>query len=265
VTEHAAESLIARYVRGSEPLPAQEEWALEAHLEVCAGCRARLAAVPDPGLAALVDRTWEQIAPEVAGVAPAPVGSGRLARVLLPVPALVPWTLSAVLVTVLAAFLSLAAGPAGGDTTLLLCAPVVPVLGVAAAWSRALDPMHELAATAARSGLALLLHRTALTLLLTVPLLSAASLLLGTPPLRWLLPGLVCTLVALALGSVVGVERASLAVAGGWLLAVGSPLVAGHPLALPVPVAVPLGSALAIGSVVVLAARADAFTRAGGA
>jgi hypothetical protein len=254
---HASEELIEQYVRAAGPLPAQLEWALEAHLETCADCRARLAAVPDPALAALVDRVWAGIAPQVAAAAPVRT-RGWLVRGLRPVPAMLPWALSTLLVALLAALTSLVTGAPDNDAALLLYAPVVPVLGVAAGWSRALDPLHELAAATPRAGLPLLLRRTALALVLTVPLLVGASALLGTSPLLWLLPGLVCTLVALAAGSVVGVERASAAVATAWLVGIGSAGLAGHPVPeLPVPV----GAGLAIASVVVLVLRAGALGR----
>lgn len=264
-SEHASDALLARYVAGDPALPAELEWGVEAHLESCAGCRARLAAVPDAGVAAVVDAAWEGIVARTARTRPAPLRRRRLRAMLRPVPALVPWLLSAVLVAAATAVVGRVAGLPDGDVPLLLLAPLVPVLGVAVAWSGAVDPMHELAVAAPRGGLALLLRRTLLALVVTVPLLSAASLLVGTAPLLWLGPGAVCVLVALAAGSVVGVERASAAVGVGWLVAVAGPLALTRELpVLPPVVGVPVGVGIAAAAVVVLVLRADAFGRLAG-
>jgi hypothetical protein len=59
-----------------------------------------------------------------------------------------------------------------------------------------------------------------------LPLLAAGSIVVGVSPLVWLLPSLACTLTSLALGSVIGVERAALGVCVVWLLAFLVPVVA---------------------------------------
>jgi hypothetical protein len=261
MTEHLPDALLARYVDGGPALSAELEWAVEAHLEGCADCRAVLAAVPDAGVAALLDTAWAGITARTAGTRPAPRRS-RLRALTRPVPAMAPWMLSAVLVAVVAAVVGRMAGQPDGDAVLLVLAPVVPVLGVAVAWSRAFDPMHELTVAAPRGGLALLLWRTLLGLVLTVPLLTVASVLVGTVPLLWLGPGLVCALLALAGGSVVGVERATAGVGIGWVLVVGAPWVSTHELpVLPAAVAIPVGVGLGAVAAVVLVLRADAFGR----
>ncbi|MDT7785718.1 MAG: hypothetical protein QOF58_4137, partial [Pseudonocardiales bacterium] len=61
ITEHASERLITRYADGDDTIPGDQLWALEAHLESCAGCRAKLSAGPSPATAALVDGVWAQL------------------------------------------------------------------------------------------------------------------------------------------------------------------------------------------------------------
>ncbi|QFU89068.1 zf-HC2 domain-containing protein [Amycolatopsis sp. YIM 10] len=224
--DHASAELIGRYVRGGEIAP-EAEWALEAHLENCAACRARLAEVNDETVTATITAVWSAMEPELAASTPAPARRlrSRLARWLPP--AMLSWLTAATLIAVVATFLGQWTGTPDGDSVLFLLAPVVPVLGVAAAWSASLDPMYELTTASPRAGLFLLLRRTLTVLVLVLPVLGAESLLVGTSPLLWLLPGLACTLVALALGSLFGVERAAVAVAGAWLAGFAPPVVIG--------------------------------------
>jgi hypothetical protein len=64
---------------------------------------------------------------------------------------------------------------------------------------------------------------------------------------------------------VVGVERASAAVAVGWVVAVAGPLAVTRELpVLPPAVGVPVGLGVAAAAVVVLVLRADAFGRMAG-
>lgn len=105
----------------------------------------------------------------------------------------------------------------------LLLAPVLPVLGVAASWSRGLDPAYELTASVPRAGLYLVLRRTASVLAVVVPALLVAGWLTGVTAAQWLLPCLAFTSATLALGGVVGVTRAAAGLAGLWALAVVAP------------------------------------------
>jgi hypothetical protein len=221
---HASTELITRYVAGDSTIGAHTEWALEAHLESCPVCRARLAEVTSlsaSGMSALVDQGWRKLAPVMAVNRPAPARRFRVSAWVTP--AMAPWLCAAVFVALLA--VAFGSVPDAGSVLFLL-APVVPVLGVAAAWSRGLDPMYELTVSTPRAGLALVLRRTAAVLVAVLPLLAAGSVLVGVSPLVWLLPGLACTLTSLALGSVIGVERAALGVCVVWLLVFLAPVVA---------------------------------------
>ncbi len=227
-TEHASRRLIEDYARGEAAMAADTVWALEAHLETCAPCRGSLAAAvatEAPGLAALVDTVRAGLAPQLDDAAVrAPARRLRprwLSAWLTPVMA--PWLAMTVLVTLVALLLDGLASPTlpGGASPVLLVAPVLPLFGVAAAWSRGLDPAYELTAATPRAGLPLLLRRTASVLAVVLPGLLLEGWLTGAmTAAQWLLPCLAFTSTALALGSVVGVTRAAVGLLIGWGVAV---------------------------------------------
>ncbi|MFE9834814.1 zf-HC2 domain-containing protein [Streptomyces sp. NPDC005551] len=145
------------------------------------------------------------------------------------------WAGAVVLVAVGALALAYGGGFDGARPLLLAVAPVVPVAGVALSYGRHADPLHEIAAASPSGGLRLVLTRTAAVLAVSLPLLTAAGLLLpaGGPRLpqapsaaAWLLPGLALTLATLALSGYVGCRAASAVVGAGWLLALAGPVLA---------------------------------------
>jgi predicted anti-sigma-YlaC factor YlaD len=219
---HLPRELVARYVGGDVAISAESEWSLEVHLENCSACRALLSATVAeraPQVRVLVDAGLRTLLPALADSRPAKRRRVRAWLVTWTAPATVPWLVGALLIAVVAAVLGRLV-PAPRDTgLLLLLSPVIPVFGVAAAWSKGLDPMYELVTATARAGLVLLLRRTVAVLVVVLPVLAAASVLVGVSPLLWLLPCLACVLTSLALGSLIGVERAALVVGGAWLAA----------------------------------------------
>lgn len=242
-TAHASPRLVDGYARGGTHLAADEVWAVEAHLEGCRVCRDRLSAAVvarAPDVVALVDAVRSGLEPQLAAVAPLPrrrLRSVRLSSWLTP--AMVPWLAMIVSVTLLALLLDLVGGDFGLGSgvgsgsrqvsLVLLLAPVLPVLGVAASWSRALDPAYELTASVPRAGLHLVLRRTASVLAVVVPALLAAGWATGVPGVtaaQWLLPCLAFTSTTLALGGVVGVTRAAVALVAVWAAVVVIPTMA---------------------------------------
>jgi hypothetical protein len=231
---HVPAELLERYAGGEAGSGAQAVWwALEVHLESCAGCRTRLAAAVgrrSPQTTVLLERVREGLAAEVARSPRRPAGRRRLPR-WRPgwarwwvAPSLPPRLGMTVLVVLVAVGLDLADAAAGRYPSLvLLLAPVAPLLGVAAAWSRGLDPAHELVVASPRAGLDLVLRRTAVILAVVIPLLAVAGWLVGASPARWLLPCLAFTVGALALGEVVGLHRAATGLALGWAAVVAGP------------------------------------------
>ncbi|MEU1177154.1 zf-HC2 domain-containing protein [Streptomyces sp. NPDC005820] len=232
--EHASERIIEGYARGGTDLAADEVWAVEAHLEGCRVCRDRLAAAVAagvPAVASLVDSVWTGLEPELAVTAPMPRRRFRTARLSgWLTPAMVPWLAMVVGVTLPALLLDRAGtgvGLGSGRVSLvLLFAPVLPVLGVAASWSRGLDPAYELTASAPRAGLPLVLRRTASVLGVVVPVLLVGGWATGVMVAQWLLPCLAFTAATLALGGVVGVTRAAVATAAVWAAVIVAPTLA---------------------------------------
>ncbi|MCZ4515489.1 zf-HC2 domain-containing protein [Streptomyces sp. ActVer] len=234
--EHASERIIEGYVRGGAGLSADEVWAVEAHLEMCRVCRDRLSAAVGagvPAVASLVDTVWSGLEPQLAATATMPRRrrwSAPLSRWMTPT--MVPWLAMVVGVTLLALLLDLSGtgtgtGAGAGEVSLvLLLAPVLPVLGVAASWSRGLDPAYELTASVPRAGLYLVLRRTASVLAVVVPVLLVGGWATGVMVAQWLLPCLAFTSTTLALGGVVGVTRAAVVLASVWAAVVVAPTLA---------------------------------------
>ncbi|WNV88403.1 zf-HC2 domain-containing protein [Umezawaea sp. Da 62-37] len=259
--EHPSGGLVGRYARGDADIPADEVWAVEAHLEKCAPCRALLADTDD---GVLVDAVWTDLRPLLDAVPQMPRRRPWLRGLNAWVtPSMVPWLTMTLVVALLAVLADrLSSGGPDGVSVVLLVAPVLPVLGVAAAWGRGLDPVYEMTASTPRAGLPLLLRRTVSVLLTVIPILLAAGP--STSTALWLLPCLAFTTTTLALGGLVGIGRAAIALVVVWAVVIVAPSTAlipspltSHQGGLPV-----WGVLLALGLVVV-AVRKDAYTHLG--
>jgi hypothetical protein len=99
----------------------------------------------------------------------------------------------------------------------VLIAPVTPLFGVAAAWSRTLDPMGELTSASPRAGLELVLRRTLAVLVVVIPLVALTGGVDRVSLAVCLVPCLAFTAGALALGTVLGVRRAAMLLGVGWV------------------------------------------------
>ncbi|GAB2713397.1 zf-HC2 domain-containing protein [Kitasatospora kifunensis] len=261
--EHVSMRLIGDYARGDTQLAADTVWALEAHLETCAMCRSRLAAcvaTEAPGIVTLVDTVRAVLEPQLDAAVRMPSRRYRPSWVsawLTPVMA--PWLAMTVAVVLMALLLDAAGlAPLSGASPMVLIAPVLPLCGVAASWSRGLDPAHELTASSARAGLPLLLRRTTAVLVVVLPVLLLAGWLTGDmTAAQWLLPSLAFTSTALALGSVVGVTRAAAALVATWGVVFAAPACAARrvPLVLQSDQLPVWGLLLALGIGVVIARR----------
>ncbi|MFJ8935115.1 zf-HC2 domain-containing protein [Streptomyces sp. NPDC102365] len=262
--EHASGRIIEGYARGGPDLAADELWAVEAHLEACRTCRDRLSAVVAaevPAVVSLVDSVWSGLEPRLAVTAT--MRRGRFRQVWLSrlsrwmTPAMVPWLAMVVGVTLLALLLDVVGTGTGEVSMVLLFAPLLPVLGVAASWARGLDPAYELTVSAPRAGLQLVLRRTVSVLGVVVPVLLVCGWATGVMVAQWLLPCLAFTAATLALGGVVGVTRAAVALAAVWAALVMAPTVATNRTAVVLrPDGLPAwGLALALGIAVVIARR----------
>ncbi|MFF9645320.1 zf-HC2 domain-containing protein [Kitasatospora aureofaciens] len=232
--EHASRRLLDDYARGDRAMAADTVWALEAHLETCAPCRSRLAvsvATEAPGIAALVDTVRAGLEPQLDAAVRAPWRRRPRWVSAWMTPVMTPWLAMTLAVTLVALLLDAVASPtfSGDASPVLAIAPVLPMCGVAASWSRGLDPAHELTASTARAGLPLLLRRTTAVLVVVLPGLLVGGWLTGTmTAAQWLLPSLAFTSTALALGSVVGVTRAAAGLALAWGVVVAPAWATGH-------------------------------------
>lgn len=255
---HASERLIAAYATGAD-LPGDELWALEAHLETCARCRARLADVAPVG--PVVDVVWTRLAAEL------PVSQARR-RSRWPVgwvtPAMAPWLAMIALVMLAAVLLDQVWRSVLDVTAVQLFAPVLPVLGVAASWARGLDPAYEVVTATPRAGLYLVVRRTVAVLAVVLPVLGVAGWLTGTAPALWLLPSLAFTTGTLALGGLVGISRAAYTLIAVWAAVVVLPTFAdpGRTFALGAG-ALPVWAGIFALTTVVVVLRRTAFTRLG--
>ncbi|GAA2687448.1 MULTISPECIES: zf-HC2 domain-containing protein [Actinosynnema] len=251
---HPSDELVRAYAAGLD-LADDRLWAVEGHLERCGHCRGRLAGAAPP--LPLLDAVWANVEPALGAQ---PRRRSPLRRVLAGwlTPVMVPWlvVVALLVVGVVVADLLLGGTSALRAPLVQLIAPVLPVLGVAASWTRGLDPAYEVVAATPRSGLNLVLRRTAAVLGVLVPLLGVASWATGASVALWLLPCLALTTSALALGSVIGVRPAALALGGTWAALVVVPSTAD---ALPLDAvagALPLwGAVLLLASVVVVLRR----------
>ncbi|MBP2327766.1 hypothetical protein JOF56_008151 [Kibdelosporangium banguiense] len=262
---HASEQLIERYAAGGSALSPEQEWTIEAHLETCMVCQQRLAQIfaeRQPQLGDLLDVVWQDVA-ATATSTPAPVRSQLKRRLLTwASPSLLPWLAMTALVVLAALGFDIVArtGSAGLPSLVVLLAPVMPLLGVAASWTRRMDPMYELIAGAPRAGLSMVLRRTAAVLVVVIPMLAIAAVLADGSPVLWLLPCLAFTLGTLALGTVIGVARAAGTLALCWAVAVVIPsLLTG---AIPVvlhPISFPGWVLAAVVAAVVVHRRAPAY------
>ncbi|MFV2017042.1 zf-HC2 domain-containing protein [Micromonospora sp. LOL_023] len=257
---HPTPVLISRYATGDDGVDDATIWAIEAHLESCAACRNTLTETVDPAARQLLDRVAAGIAAGIAA-GPEPARRRRLRRTGATAQIL-PWLATAV--ALILAAVSFESTFRSMPSLVLLVAPMAPLLPVAAVWSRHTDPAWELVSTMPRTRLALLLRRTLAVLTAVVPMLAAAGGLTGHSPVLWLLPCLAFTAGALALGGLVGVDRAALGLSATWSVGVIAPSLVGQRL----PVILEAGSwpgwaAATAGLVVVVLLRATHYGRRG--
>ena len=265
-TWHVPDGLLESFAAIDRPsLPPPALWSIEAHLERCPDCRARLTrvmATGSPEILSLVETAQTGLAARMSELPAPPRPRRRLTRHLTG-GLLISRLTACVAVLLAAALLDLAAGAsgAGGPSWVLLVAPVVPLLGVAASWSRALDPARELVAATPAAGLPLLLWRTCVVLMVLVPAALLADVVTGEGgQAAWLLPCLALTAATLALGSVTDMARAAGAIAGAWAIGIAVPAVAMREApAVLEPAWLPAWAGLMLLAAAVIAARRNSY------
>ena len=224
MTWHLDPALTQAYV--AESLSGARAASVEAHLLACAQCRESVAAeVPVARLATV----WIGVRDAVD--APRPSWLERLlcrlgvvpedARLLAAAPSLrISWLLSICVVMgfVGAAPLSLDRSTLG----FLVLAPLIPVLGVAFAYGRGVDPTYEVTRATPYPAGRLLLLRAAAVLVASVVVMVPLGFVLsrGWQPLGWLLPSLALVGVTLVAARWLQLPVAGALVVGCYLLTV---------------------------------------------
>ncbi|MBO3749667.1 zf-HC2 domain-containing protein [Streptosporangiaceae bacterium NEAU-GS5] len=230
MTWHLPAGLAAQYARGETAVALT--LSIEAHLMKCRPCRE---AVPYEmgwieqswaGIEDLIDRPRRGVAERVLTMVGVP---GHVARLLVATPTLSRAWMAAV--TVVLAFAVAAArltegigesAQAGAVLPFLVAAPLLPVAGVALAYGRWADPVHESLAATPLAGVPLLLLRAGAALATAVALTGVATALfpasLGLTA-AWLLPSLALTAGTLALSTWLPSVAAAALLGGAWVSA----------------------------------------------
>lgn len=226
MTWHIDPDTAQRYQSGAVSRPAAAS--VERHLTSCGQCRALLTADE-----AWLDRSWSAIADRVEpGTSRAERALRSLgipevpARLVAVSPAMRVSFLIALLLVIGFAVVASGANPTGQTyKVFLVVAPLVPVLGVAFAYGRLVDPAHEMTLVSPINSFLVLLLRAAtvvavalLGALVSWPLVPAPA---SVGVSAWLLPAFALTLATLALASRLEMWLAAALVAGGWVMAVG--------------------------------------------
>lgn len=236
MTWHASTVLLAAYARGVAG--AVDAASLEAHLVQCQLCRAELNLVLPADDEALLRGVRDRL---LSGNHAVPAPRQRPTRVLGQW--VTPWwrlvlqadsLIAAVVAVAVAGLLDVlslmgsepaVSRPQGG--LLWLLAPALPLAGLALCAVRAADPWAEALLSTPSAGLRLTLWRTLLVLVVAIPLTAGLGLLFGAvSPVVWLLPCLGLTTAALALGTVLPLERACAGLGALWCLISIGPVLA---------------------------------------
>lgn len=230
---HADTDLIGAYARGQ--LDAAAEASVETHVTRCPSCRA-VATDVVPASAATAgglapSSLWDAVATRIAAPRTGPVGRA-LRRLGMSEPDLVvlrasrsltvPFALS-LLVALCFAFLAGQLSAPQQRGWLLLVAPLVPALLVAAAYDLT-DPLRGISDTTPLSQVRVALLRTIVAVAAALPVVALLARVpqVGLSPSAWLLPSLTLTVLTLVLLTRWSASVAVASVAGAWSLAVAT-------------------------------------------
>ena len=257
---HADEESLRRWVDGDVgPLLGAS---VEQHLVRCVACRSAVAQmVATPTL----DAAWDKVLDEIELPKP-----GVVERVLVRLgfkpseallvaaaPAMRLSWLGGLTTALLFVLVAATFGGPKGVSLFLFIAPLVPVVGVAAAYGPSADPSYEAAAATPYPMFRLVLVRTVAVLATSIPVVLAASLLpVGDQvSAAWLLPAVGFVAVVLLASTWVDPAYAAAAVALAWVIAVGSSARAGEPLDVLEPGALVAYAVLTVTALLVLTVR----------
>ena len=224
---HADEGMLRSYAE--QRVGALQRASIEAHLMACQTCRDAMAPVAGDPLGSLsFDELWNRVQTRLED-APAVRTSRRLARVGVAEPDRVvvrqigrqslQWTITTTLLlglSVLAAALGVHSSARLG---FVLLAPLLPPLGVAAAYRLTPTSTAVLERTSPLSPARLLLWRTAYALATAMPVSIAAGAVIpgdAWMALAWLLPSAACTAIVVAAATWADPLPAAAVVSASW-------------------------------------------------
>ena len=164
-------------------------------------------------------RMWARITDEVDRPGPQARFNSVWARSTLGSPPLVGAAVVALLLALAAPVLADALSPRAGVAALLAFAPLAPLLGVVAAFRPSSDPAGEITLATPIATMRLVLIRTMVVAISSIPVGLLAAFLLPVRTsllLGWVLPGLALCAVTLAVGTRVEVGRLAVSLALGW-------------------------------------------------
>ncbi len=264
-TWHADPVVLQAYVDGG--VDAVAGASVEQHLTRCPECRASLATLVETRP---LELAWAGVRDAVETPdQPLPVRLAR--RCGLPEPTSVLLAATASLRSawlagafVALGFATLAAAASSGQllAPFLLVAPLVPVIGVAAAYGSQQDPLEVLVVTAPYGRTRLILTRSLAVLATVLPFTGLLGLLLPGPLWiagAWLGPALALVPILLAVSTFTGPRTAAAVVALGWCAVIVFSL-RGLPATWPVEASQQLaylGLAAAAGAVLLVRSQAD--------
>ena len=218
---HVPEALLSDYVGGR--LDALRSTSIEQHVERCDDCRSRVRPLSDDRLH---EQAWTRVRERIEPPEFSPVvrtarrlGLGEPTAILLSAAA------SLRIAWLSGAFVALAfavgAALVSDDSIwpFLLVAPLIPALGVAAAFGGPDEPTEILTVTAPYGRSRLVVVRTLAVVVATVPVACALGLLLPGPAwiaVAWLGPALAVLSIVLAIGGLAGMRTAVPLVALAW-------------------------------------------------
>ncbi|MDX6738754.1 zf-HC2 domain-containing protein [Actinocorallia sp. A-T 12471] len=262
---HLDDTMADRYLDGVLPMGLMAS--LESHVTGCEECRQKVTSRVTPQVTAKVAAVWEDVRDRVEAP-PLPWAVGVLRRMGLGESSAVvlsaarsmstAWTAATAVILAFAA-LAVMTDTVGGTALYLVIAPLVPVVGVAAAFGPTTDPLTEITRATPYPAARLVLLRAAGVTATSVPLAVAIGLLVPGSLLLavgWLVPALAFVVTVLAASTWVDPRAAGAAVCAVWAGAVGA--ASGRtdtPLTLVETGVQPLYLALALAAALVLAAR----------
>ena len=261
MTWHVAADTRAAWVGGrTSPVEAAS---VEQHLMTCADCRSQVAREGELDLD--LAEVWSAVADRVEP--PRPMLPARIVRAVgvrqpdsLVIGAAPAFTAAWIAATTAVVALTMLASVVEPTRTLgfyLLLAPMVPMVGVAAAYGDGVDPTYELAIASPYPQMRLLLLRTVAVLVLAVPLtvLAGSALDPWWVAVAWLAPGAAFVLLVLASTTWLRPVYATAGVGVAWSAISMAAILAQEQLLLVGELAQLLSALVVIGAVLVLVTR----------